>query len=94
VEVSLVEATLPYLLPPVQAMVRLQLHTGMRPGEACALRACDLDTAGTVWVYRPARHKTAWRGKARVVAVGPRAQEVLRPFLPACCPCCGVEGRR
>jgi hypothetical protein len=28
-----VEAALPFLRPPVAAMVKLQLYTGMRPGE-------------------------------------------------------------
>ncbi len=94
VEVSLVEKTLPHLLAPVAAMVRLQLLTGMRPGEACVLRPCDLDTTGPVWLYRPPQHKTAHKGKPRVVAIGPKAQEVLRPYLPARCPLCGSEGRR
>jgi hypothetical protein len=34
-----------------------------------------------VWLYRPPHHKTAWRGKARVIAVGPKAQELLREFF-------------
>jgi integrase len=62
-------------------MVRVQRLTGMRPGEAARMRGCDLDTSGEVWAYRPARHKTSWRGKARVVLVGPKGQEALRPFL-------------
>jgi integrase len=45
------------------------------------MRACDLDTSGAVWLYRPAHHKTAWRGKERIIALGPRAQSVVRPFL-------------
>jgi integrase len=78
---EVVEATLPYLLPPVRAMVELQRLTGMRPGEVCAMRACDLDMTGSVWFYRPAHHKTRYRGKERVVAIGPRGQEIIRPFL-------------
>jgi integrase len=81
VAVEVVEATLPYLLPPAAAMVRLQLLTGMRPGEACVLRGCEIDMAGPVWLYRPHRHKTRHRGKGRVVTLGPQAQEVIRPFL-------------
>src|SRR5262249_38232960 len=27
------------------------------------------------------RHKTAWRGRVRVIALGPKAQAVVRPFL-------------
>jgi integrase len=78
---SVVEATLPFVLPAVAAMVRLQRLTGMRPGEACGMRSCDLDTAGPVWLYRPAVHKTAHRGKARVIALGPKAQDIVRGFL-------------
>jgi integrase len=78
---AFVDAVLPLVLPPVAAMVELQRLTGARPGEVCAMRACDLDMTGAVWLYRPPRHKTAWRGKGRVIALGPRAQAVVRPFL-------------
>lgn len=76
-----VAAVLPHVTPPVAAMIRVQRLTGMRPGEVTSLRPCDLDRSGPVWYYRPARHKGSWLDKARVVAVGPQAQEVLRPFL-------------
>ena len=29
----------------------------------------------------PRRHKTAWRGKERVIALGPQAQAIVKPFL-------------
>jgi integrase len=78
---AVVDATLPNVLPPVRAMIRLQRLTGMRPGEACSLRACDIDMSGPVWLYRPRVHKTTHKGKDRVVALGPQAQAVVRPFL-------------
>jgi integrase len=78
---AFVNAVLPHLRPQVAAMVRVQLLTGMRPGEVVVMRACDIDMTGRVWLYRPARHKTAWRGHARVVAIGPKAQEIIRRFL-------------
>ncbi len=81
VGVDLVEQTLPHLNRHVAAMVRVQLLTGARPGEVCVLRSCDLDMSGAVWLYRPQLHKTAHHGHQRVIAVGPKAQEVLRPFL-------------
>jgi integrase len=74
-------AVLPHVLPPVTAMIELQLLTGARPGEVCAMRACDLDVTGEVWLYRPPRHKTSWRGKQRVVPLGPRAQAIIKRFL-------------
>jgi integrase len=78
---ALVYETLPHVLPPVRAMVELQMLTGMRPGEVCVVRACDLDTTGDVWLYRPARHKTRHKGKERIIAIGPRGQQVIKPFL-------------
>src|SRR5262249_4945300 len=75
-------AVLPFVRPPVQAMIRVQLLTGMRPEEVCRLRPADIDTSVPVWVYRPPRHKNAHRGKHRAVAIGPKAQAVLAAFTP------------
>jgi integrase len=78
-----------FLPPTVAAMVELQLLTGMRSGELCQMRPCDINMTGPIWLYRPATHKTAIHGHKRVVPIGPRGQEVLRPFLSrdieACC---------
>ncbi len=76
-----VDAVLPYLPPTLRAMVQVQRLTGMRSGELCVMRACDIDASGAVWVYRPASHKTAYRGHERVVLLGPRVQEILAPLL-------------
>jgi integrase len=76
-----VEKTIPHLNRFLAAMVRLQLFTGMRPGEVCQMRGGDVDTSGAVWVYRPASHKTEHHGHARVVLIGPRGQDVLHSFL-------------
>jgi integrase len=62
-------------------MVELQRLAGMRPGEVVRMRAADLETGGRVWFYRPKEHKTAWRDKDRVVALGPKAQAILKRFL-------------
>jgi len=76
-----VDAALKNLAPRVRAMVELQWTTGMRPGEVVILRTSDVDTSGPVWVYTPAHHKTEHHGHERRIALGPRAQEVLRPWL-------------
>ena len=83
-----VRQTLPFLRPQVAAIVELQWLTGMRPGEVTIMRTIDLDMTGKVWLYRPGsdqgthgRHKTAHRGQTRVVLIGPKAQQVLRPWL-------------
>jgi integrase len=83
VPVEYVEAVLPHVSPQVRAMIRLQLLTGMRSGEVCIMRSCDIDTTGKLWVYRPAHHKTQHHGHVREVYLGPKAQDVLRPFLKA-----------
>jgi integrase len=40
-----------------------------------------VDTSGEVWVYTPSGHKMAYRGRGRKVFIGPRAQQVLTPWL-------------
>ncbi len=76
-----VDAVLPHVSPQVAAMVQLQRITGMRSGEVTAMRTCDIDTRGKVWVYSPEHHKTAWHGHDRHVYLGPKAQAILKPFL-------------
>jgi integrase len=76
-----VRATAPHLPAPVRAMAELQLLTGMRVGEVIVMRAIDLTMSGPVWTYRPARHKNKYRGKDRVIYMGPQAQDIIRPFL-------------
>jgi integrase len=62
-------------------MVRLQRLTGMRPGEVCIVRPCDVDRSGDVWSYRPESHKTEHHDRERVIYLGPRAQSILTPYL-------------
>lgn len=79
----LIEKVLPHLSRQARALVELQLLTGARAGELVELRVCDLemDEKTGIWTYRPARHKNASRERERVIYFGPRAQEVLRPFV-------------
>jgi integrase len=78
---AVVDATIPFLSPQVAAMVQLQRLTGMRPCEVVGMRLADIDRSGSVWVYEPSEHKNRWRGHVRAIPLGPRAQEVLCPFL-------------
>lgn len=80
-ELLAISAILPHLSPTVSAMLRLQFYCGMRPGEVCIVRACDLDTSGPIWLYRPAKHKTLWRGQSQVKAIPPVAQEIIKQHL-------------
>ncbi len=83
VPLTFVEAIIPHVSTPVAAMVRLQALTGMRSGEVVIMRGMDLDTTGKLWVYKPQHHKTEHHGHTREIYLGPKAQEVIRPFLKA-----------
>jgi integrase len=78
---AVVDATLAAIPKVVGDMVRFQRLTGCRPGEVCLLRPCDVNTGGDVWEYVPAEHKTEHHGRRRIVLIGPKAQNVLRPYL-------------
>jgi integrase len=81
VPIAHVAAVRPFVSRQVWAMIELQSLTGMRPGEVCSMRSGDLETSATVWFYRPDSHKMEHRGRDRVIVLGPRAQEVIRPWL-------------
>lgn len=87
VALEVVEATLPHLPPIPQDMIRLQLWTGARPGEVCAMRPCDLERPWKVidgvelWLYRLDQHKTDWKGIWRWIPIEPRAQQLLTTYL-------------
>lgn len=55
--------------------------TGMRPDELLSMRADEIDQSAAVWVYRPCRHKSQWRGHGREILLGPRAQVLLLPIM-------------
>lgn len=64
------------------AMVRLQLATGMRPGEVIELTPESIDRTRTPWLYAPASGgKTLHHDKPRRVYVGPKGREILAPWL-------------
>jgi len=77
-----VDAALPFMTPPVRAMVQVQRLTGMRPGEVAIMRPCDIDRSNPkLWLYRPESHKTEHHGADRVICLGPKAQAVILPLL-------------
>lgn len=81
VDDATVQATLPHLSPVVAHMIRFQRLTGGRPQDVCNLRPCDVDMSGEVWLYRPSTHKTEHHGRERVIPIGPKGQDILRPYL-------------
>lgn len=76
-----IDAVLPHVSRQAAAMIRLQRCTGMRSGEVVIMRGIDLDMTGEMWEYTPQRHKTELHGVERKIMLGPKAQEIIRPFL-------------
>ena len=66
-----------FVTRPVWGMIEFMLLSGCRPSEAIALKWSEIDNSGDVWFYRPGHHKTAHRGKNRLIAIGPKCQQVL-----------------
>ena len=78
---EIVDATLPFLNEVVQGMVRFHRITGCRPEDVCYLRPCDVDTSEEIWGYTPETHKMQHKDRDRQIYIGPKAQEILRPWL-------------
>jgi len=90
VQDSHIEAIREHVGRPVWAMIQLQIHTAMRPGEVCTMRTRDITkddsslpaaVRSLCWVYRPGQHKTDRHGIDRLVLIGPKAQGILAPWL-------------
>lgn len=79
-----IEQTIRHANPKIATMIRLQLMTGMRPGEVATLRQSELEPGphGTT-LYRPAEHKTAYLAHARQIVIGPEASRLLRHWMAA-----------
>lgn len=50
----------------------------------CALTLRQIERKDPdVWIYRPKRHKNAWRGHVREIVIGPRARAIIEALLTA-----------
>lgn len=76
-----VDAVLPHLQKPLAAAVELQWWCGARPSEILQLTRERLSFDKDGWRFRPPAHKGQWRGKERVIVLGPEAQRILTPLL-------------
>lgn len=76
-----VKRVVPFVAPVVADMIRFQWLTGARSDEITAIRLCDLDRSGDVWIYHKLEHKTAHFGKEKIIAIGPRAQKILAKYI-------------
>ncbi|HFD87381.1 MAG TPA: hypothetical protein ENJ35_06875 [Gammaproteobacteria bacterium] len=63
-------------------LIMTHLLVGARPNEILIMRPIDIDTSGGAWLYTPQHHKLSYRGKQRVIAIGPQAQEILNRRMP------------
>lgn len=81
VDHDVVQQTLAFLPDVVADMVRLQSLIGCRPGEVCLITPGIVDRSGDVWEVHLDKHKTAWKGKSRTLYIGPKGQDLLRPYL-------------
>ena len=85
VTAEVVEKTLQYTdSPQIRDMVRVQRFIAGRPQDIHNMRHCDIDMTGDVWKYTPFTHKKVKEGKIRMLPIGPRAQQILKPYLDRC----------
>lgn len=69
---------------PWKSLILVQWWSGLRPAEACGLGVDQVREAGGAIVLDfGLRHKSGWRGRRKVVPLGPNAAAVLRPHLDA-----------
>lgn len=78
---ELYQATLPHLNSVVRDMVKFQRAVGCRPGEICKITPGMVKQEGDIWEIHLDKHKSAWRGKSRIIYVGKDAQEILAKYL-------------
>ncbi|MCC6660052.1 MAG: tyrosine-type recombinase/integrase [Phycisphaerales bacterium] len=81
------DAVLALAPPMLAAMIRLQVQTGMRPGELVHVSPQYLhstrDPSVVAYHVPPEANKTEWLDIDRRVYLGPRAMQILLPWLPA-----------
>ena len=74
-----VEKVQPFVSRILWDAIQVQWLTGMRASEVLGMTPGMIDQSD--WSYRPIKHKTGYRGKKRVVYLGPRSQAILLPYL-------------
>lgn len=62
-------------------LIDLALLTGARPGELVGLTGEMIDRSEDVWFAVLQDHKTAHKGKSRVLTFGPRGQDILKRYM-------------
>ena len=67
------DCVIPFLKPDVAAAVEFQRLTGCRSAEVLGVTMAQINGN----IYRPVKHKNAWRGKARTIHLGNRALSLI-----------------
>lgn len=80
-----IEKTLTKLPEVLQAMVKVQLATAMRPSELFRMTPAMIDCSGADWFYRPDLHKNAHRGKLKAVPLLDDTKALPVPYLSRPC---------
>ena len=81
---EVIRATLPFMPPTLQAMIKLQRLLGCRPSEIFNMRVGQIDKHSDpeFWLYRLAQHKTKKTAKRKkIIPLSKIEQEILAPFL-------------
>lgn len=78
---KVVERSLPFMADVLQAMVHVQHFTGMRSAELTQMTIERIEFRQDVWIYRPQRHKGKHLKKVKEIAIGPRSQSFLIPYM-------------
>lgn len=78
---EVVLATMPFLPPVVQDMVKLHALLGCRPSELCMLRSSMVNRSGEVWCAELHEHKNAARGKRRTLHFAGKAKVIVEKYL-------------
>ena len=80
-----VTATLPFMVPVLQAMVQIQGMLAMRPEEVCKMTVGSIDRSREketgLWYYTPAHHKTEAHIGKKVLPLGKPEQKLIAPYL-------------
>ena len=80
---SVIKATLPFLPPTLQAMVKLQRLTGLRPSEVFNMKVREItkDTDPELWYYTLESHKTEEHIGKKAIPLGKPEQVLIAPYL-------------
>lgn len=81
VDDATIEATIKHLPKVLADMVRIHRLLGCRPSELLSIKPCMVNRESEVWTVRIEHHKNAWRNHERIIAIGPKAQKILEPYL-------------